>query len=102
MTKVLVMLHKQEAQSWDEFQRYWHEIHGPIAARIPGLRGYVQNHATDRGDVPYAVAELSFDSPEALQAALATPEGQAALADLGNFVDGEMTGLAVVEEVRIV
>ena len=48
MTKVLVMLHKQADQSWDEFQRYWQETHGPIAARKPGLRSYVQNHATDR------------------------------------------------------
>jgi uncharacterized protein (TIGR02118 family) len=102
MTKVLVMLHKQDGQSWDDFQRYWQEEHGPIAARIPGLRRYIQNHATDRGNVPYAVAELYFDSPEALQAAVASPEGQAALADLGNFVDGEKTGMAVVDEVRIV
>jgi uncharacterized protein (TIGR02118 family) len=48
VTKVLVMLHKQAGQSWDEFQRYWQETHGPIAARMPGLRSYVQNHATDR------------------------------------------------------
>lgn len=102
MTKVLVMLHKQADQSWDEFQRYWRDVHGPIAKRIPGLRKYVQNHATERGNVPYAVAELSFDSPQALQEALATREGQAALGDLANFVDGEKTGMAVVEEIRIV
>ena len=102
MTKVLVMLHKRADQSWDEFQFYWRETHGSIAARIPGLRKYVQNHAADRGNVPYAVAELYFDSPEAMQEALATPEGQAALGDLGNFVDGEKTGMAVVEEVHIV
>jgi uncharacterized protein (TIGR02118 family) len=102
VTKVLVMLHKRTDQSWDEFQRYWRETHGPIAARIPGLRSYVQNHANDRGNVPYAVAELYFDSPEALQEALATPAGQAALGDLGNFVDGERTGMTVVEEARIV
>jgi uncharacterized protein (TIGR02118 family) len=102
MTKVLVMLHKQDGQSWDDFQHYWQEEHGPIAARIPGLRRYIQNHATDRGNVPYAVAELYFDSPEALQEALATPEGQAAIGDLGNFVDGEKTGMTVVDEVRIV
>ena len=68
---------------------------------MPGLRGYVQNHATDRGNVPYAVAERYFDSPEALHEALATPEGQAALADLRNFVDGERTGMAVVEGVGL-
>lgn len=102
MTKALVMLHKRADQSWDEFQRYWRETHGPMVQQIPGVRRYVQNHATDRGAVPYAVAELSFDSPEALQAGLATPEGQAALGDLGNFVDGERTEMVIVEEVRIV
>jgi len=96
------MLHKQPDQSWEEFQRYWRETHGPIVQRIPGLRKYVQNHASDRGGVPYAVAELYFDGPDALQEALASPEGQAALGDLGNFVDGERTGMVVVDEVRIV
>jgi uncharacterized protein (TIGR02118 family) len=51
--KVLVMLHKQAGQTWDEFQHYWRETHGPIAQRIPGLRKYVRNHAPDRGSVPY-------------------------------------------------
>jgi len=101
MTKVLVMLHKRPDQSWEEFQRYWRETHGPIAQRIPGLRKYVQNHAGDRGSVPYAVAELYFDSPDALREAVASPEGQATLGDLGNFVDGERTGMTVVDEVRI-
>ena len=55
------MLHKQADQSWDEFQRYWRDEHGPIAARMLGLRGYVPNHATDRGNVPYAVAEHRDD-----------------------------------------
>ena len=61
-------------------------------------------------DLPYVmlysrvigVGEEGHVGPEVLQEALATPEGQAALGDLGNFVDGERTGMAVVEEVRIV
>ena len=28
----------------DEFQRYWREIHGPLAAQIPVIRRYVQSH----------------------------------------------------------
>jgi uncharacterized protein (TIGR02118 family) len=28
----------------DAFRRYWREIHGPLAARIPVLRRYEQNH----------------------------------------------------------
>jgi hypothetical protein len=30
----------------EEFFRYWKEIHGPIGARIPGLRRLVQSHRT--------------------------------------------------------
>jgi uncharacterized protein (TIGR02118 family) len=34
------------------------------------------------------VATLHFDSAAAIEAALASPEGQATVADLANFADG--------------
>ncbi len=41
------------------------------------------------GPAPYhLIATLTFDSVEAIQAALGTPEGQATAADLGNFATG--------------
>ena len=36
----------------------------------------------------YRMAELYFESPEALQAGMGTPEGQATAADLANFATG--------------
>jgi uncharacterized protein (TIGR02118 family) len=99
MTKVLVLLHKRADLGWDEFLRYWRETHRPLALRLPGLRGYVENHAPEVGHLPYGVAELRFDDPGAFQAALASPEGRAALADLANFVDLDKTGMTVVAEV---
>lgn len=99
MTKVLVLLHKRGDLSWEEFQRYWREQPRPIAVRLPGLKKYEENVAPQVGGLPYAVAELYFEDQDAFQAALASPEGQAALADLANFVDLDKTGMTVVSEI---
>jgi uncharacterized protein (TIGR02118 family) len=40
---------------------------------------------------PHLIAELEFDSMEAIQAAMASPEGQAAAADLANFAQAGVT-----------
>jgi uncharacterized protein (TIGR02118 family) len=74
------------------FDEYYYETHVPIAAKIPGLRGgeaSVGGVQQLDGESPYYHAGvLTFDSLEALQAALATPEGQATAADLPRFATG--------------
>ena len=105
MTKVIFVVHKRPDMSWDEFRRYWRDIHGPIAARMPGLRKYVQNYAVPggaSGDPPCdGIAELWFDSPEAMQTAFASPEGVATTADIPNFLDPDRVGMMVVDEVAV-
>ena len=98
MTKVLVLLHERDDLSWEAFGRYWREIHCPLVTALPGLRRYVENHGPMAGAMPYGIAELYFDSPASFQAALSSPRGEAALADLANFVDIERTGMTVVSE----
>ncbi len=74
------------------FDKYYPETHVPIAKKIPGLRHY----EISRGPVAspagpsavHLVARLIFDSTAAIQAAFASPEGQAAAADIGNFATG--------------
>ncbi len=76
------------------FDRYYHETHVPIANRIPGLRSYrISDGAVQAiaGTAPHLVAILEFDSMADLLAALASPEGQAAAADLPNFASGGVT-----------
>ena len=106
MAKVIFVLYKRPEMSTDEFRRYWEETHAPIAAKMPGVREYVQNHAVsdpEGEEPPYAgVAELVFDTPEDMQQGLGSEEAQAAIADLPNFTDEEKTEAAVVEEVIIV
>ena len=74
------------------FDQYYYPTHVPIAKRVPGLRSYqVTRGPVMSPDGPaawYLVAMLTFDSMQAVQAALASPEGQATAADLGNFATG--------------
>ncbi len=105
MLKAMFVWHKRADMTLDEFGRYWKETHGPLVVN-PGVRKYVQNHALpDAAPGVRAcdgVAELWFDSAEALQAALASPAGAAALADVPNFMDMSKSGLVVVDEVSVI
>ncbi|MDB5617166.1 EthD family reductase [Tardiphaga sp.] len=74
------------------FDRYYTATHIPLAKKMPGLR----NYQVSKGDVAgpggptgaHLVAMLTFDSVAAIQAAFASPEGQAAVGDLPNFASG--------------
>lgn len=76
------------------FDRYYREKHIPIARKVPGLRAYLISSGSVQalaGSAPYLVAILTFDSMADLNAAVASPEGQAAAADLANFASGGAT-----------
>jgi uncharacterized protein (TIGR02118 family) len=66
-----------DAASFDE--RYFGQ-HLPLVAPIPGLRGFSWSKPRPLGGdhSVYLVAQLDFDDAEALRAALASPEMQAA------------------------
>ena len=74
------------------FDAYYFETHIPIAKKIPGLRKYTVNRGpvgSPGGPAPvHLVAELYFDDTAAIGAAFASPEGQAAGADVANFATG--------------
>ena len=98
MVKLVVAYGPPEDPS--AFDRHYAETHTPLAQKVPNLRrfeaGKVLGTADGSAAPYYFIAELSFDSPEELQASLQSPEGQAAAADLGNFASGGAT-LMVVE-----
>ena len=68
-----------------EFDRYYHEVHIPIARKMKGLKGWTIGKCTpaDPGaEAPYyMIVGLYADSPEQMQAILTSPEGQATIAD---------------------
>ncbi len=98
---------KKTGMTHEEFHRYWKDGHGPIAARIPGLRRCVQSHTIARASEirPPAfdgMAELWFEDFDALLAAMRSPEVQAAINDERNFIDRSRTAFFVTEEHSIV
>jgi len=78
------------------FNRFCHQ-HIPLAQKIPGFSsGPVQAVA---GTAPHLIATLQFDSLADLNAALASPEGQAAAGDLSKFASaGAGAGATVLIE----
>ncbi len=75
-----------------EFDRYYHEVHIPIAKRMKGLTGWTigKCESATPGEAPpyYMIIGLYAASRADLQAILATPEGQATIADVPNFATG--------------
>jgi uncharacterized protein (TIGR02118 family) len=79
----------------NEFDRYYRDVHTPLVRRIPGVRTIRYGRAlrtSDAGRAPYyLVSDVYFDDANALEAARATPEMAAALADVPNFASGGVT-----------
>ena len=101
----MFVLQLRKDMSREEALRYWREVHGPIASKIPGLKKYVQDHATaaPEGDLQFGgIAELWFDSPQAFRSAMTSPEWQATIADVPNFAVLENSWGALVDEISVV
>ena len=83
------------------FDAYYMDKHVPLADALPGIRRNEVSKVSGSldGSVPpyHLVAELHFDSSDALMAALASPEGQVAAGDVANFATGTVT--MIVSEV---
>ena len=74
------------------FDKYYFESHIPLAKTIPGLKKYSVTQgpvATPAGPSPYRlIAFLEFSDMGAIQNAFASPQGQAAVADVQKFATG--------------
>jgi uncharacterized protein (TIGR02118 family) len=79
----------------DAFEEYYANTHLPLVQKVPDLQRFEPARvvATPDGSEPpyYRIAELYFESMEQMQNSLATPEGQAAPADIPNFATGGAT-----------
>jgi uncharacterized protein (TIGR02118 family) len=88
MVRFLVLYNMPEDPG--EFDRYYREVHIPLAKKLPGLRRYTTSRGMTlvRGEAFYMIAELDFDDRAALRAAFESPEGQAAAEDVAKFATG--------------
>jgi uncharacterized protein (TIGR02118 family) len=89
----------------DAFQRYYREVHLPLARQMQGLRGWTIALAESvvPGEHPpyYMIVGLYADSRQAMDEILASPEGRATVADVPKFATGGVTFLYSQEEVLI-
>ena len=91
MIHLLYFITRKASLDEAEFHRYWRDIHGPIAARIPQLVRYEQSHRIPFADTSSSydgAAEAWLEDEAAFQALRETPEYvDGALADEPNFID---------------
>ena len=95
MIKSIALLTRKPGLTHEQFMKHWFEIHAPLALKVPGIRRYVQTHILDerrRADIPSTdveidgIAELWYDSREAMLQSAATPEAKALYADGALFI----------------
>ena len=80
------------------FDKHYDDIHAPALKHVPGLLRFTASRPgpdTD-GNPPafHVVAVLDFESQDAFTAYLASPTGQAAVADFPNFAGAGATLLS--------
>lgn len=88
-----------------EFDRYYYDVHVPIAKRMKGLLGWTigkcESATAAERPLYYMIVGLYAASRADLEAILASPEGQAAIADVPKFATGGVTFLFNEEDVLI-
>ncbi len=85
------------------FERRYHSEHAPmVTQRIPGLKTFLAAQVLGTaagGAAPYQrVAELYFDSIKSLQAAMASPGGQATVAHAMEISTGGPPMVLIAED----
>lgn len=103
------LLTKRGDLTAEQFRRHWRDVHGPLAAKLPGLLAYHQNHIVDktqlaidhaRGDWDLdGVSELWFRDRAAMDAAIDSPAYAAVAADSDNAI---ATTRVIVAEQNVV
>ena len=76
------------------FDAYYRDTHTPLAVRMPGLVRLTTGRPQSMDPshpAPYLVAQLDFDSEQAMGAAFASEEGKVAAGDVANFATGGAT-----------
>jgi uncharacterized protein (TIGR02118 family) len=103
MTRLTVLYgHPKDPAAFD---RYYHDVHIPIARRMEGLAGWTIGKCVTAtpGELPpyYMIVGLYAATRAELDAVLASPEGQATVADVPNFATGGFTFMFDEEVVLI-
>jgi uncharacterized protein (TIGR02118 family) len=94
--------HPRDAAAFD---RYYRDVHIPIARRMKGLKGWtigkVESAVPGEKAPYYMIVGLYAEKRADFDVILASPEGQATIADVPNFATGGYTFMFDDEEVLI-
>ncbi|MFD2370534.1 EthD family reductase [Brevibacillus sp. GCM10020057] len=92
MVKLVAVYRKPE--DVEAFDKHYNEVHAPLAAKMPGLIkmevSKIYGAPMGESDL-HLIAEMYFESKEALLEALSSPEGRAAGKDLRGFAGSLVT-----------
>ncbi len=93
MVRLLILYgHPEDPEAFD---KYYEEIHMPLARRMQGLKKWTLGKVLGTPDGGpsdyYYAADIYAESREAIEAILETPEGKAAVQDVPNYASGGVT-----------
>jgi len=102
MIKSIVLAHRKPGMTHEEFSKYWLNVHAPLAAKIPGVRRYVQNHYVAVPGMKFegdGIVEMWYDDMESWKKVLESLRGNIELFEDGKkFCDIKPGGEWIVEE----
>jgi len=106
MIKRVTVVHARSDIDRGEMLRYWKDVHGPLIAKVPGVKRYVQNHciqsAQGHAEPPFlGIGEVWFKSREEADKTQVTPEWKAAMADAATFMEMDRVVAGWAEEHQI-
>lgn len=97
MVKLIAIYRKTE--DMEAFDQHYFNTHAPLAAKMPGLVkmevGKIYGSPGGESDL-HLIAEMYFESKEALKAALSSAEGRASGKDLMGFA-GKVVSMHMAE-----
>jgi uncharacterized protein (TIGR02118 family) len=106
--KNIEFVNKRTGMGLEEFRAYWRKVHGPLAATIPVMHRYEQNHLAmseyAKGEPPIydGLAITWFASTADMKRGTTTPQYAATRADEPNFLpDGHLPIIVTREHVVV-
>jgi uncharacterized protein (TIGR02118 family) len=103
MVAVIGIIKRKPGMAVEAFQEHGHTAHADIVRKLPGIRRYVQSHTIPSGyrrSEPAwdGVAEIWFESVDALRALRGSPEQAAVDADEPRFIDKPSQVMLLTEQ----
>jgi uncharacterized protein (TIGR02118 family) len=92
MVRLMVLYNPPEDPQ--AFDKHYNEIHLPLVKQWPGLLRYTVSRNLRPDSQFYLVAEMDFEDKTAMRAALGSPAGAEAAADVAKFAPGGTISLS--------